>query len=252
MQRPASARPGMVSGAYSAPSAITSASAHRGCPSISTSRWAGSIRVTLPWRNSMPRRSSRSSGRENSSGFRSPTISHNSDGGKKCCPARSTAITRSEAGSSLRNVSAATMPPIPAPSTNAVRLISIPLENDDFVGPLRPRGELIHGAARDTFDQLPGCDSACIKATAARADFAAVAHHHAQHVADVVIALRYLLPIFCARGSVTDKEHLDLRFARLEQRSCKPQSVVAALRTIWSVVQNHQVFHNCLRLVIII
>src|SRR3989338_1532269 len=247
MQSPASASPEMVSGEYSAPSAITSASARRDCPSIPTSRRAGSIRVTLPWRNSMPRRSSRSKGRENSSGFRSPTISHNSEGGKKCCPARSTTITRSEAGSSLRNVSAATIPPIPAPNTNAVRLISFSLKNDNFIGPLRPCGELIHGTARCAFDQLPGGNATRVEATAAHAYFAAMARHHAQHVADVVIALRHLLPVLGACGRIADKEHLDLSFARLEQRARKPQTVVAALCAVRGVVQDHQIFHNFLR-----
>jgi len=123
----------------------------------------------------------------------------------------------------------------------------IPLKNDNFIGPLRPCGELIHGAARRAFDQVRVCDAARIEATAANAYFAAMARHHAQHVADVVKALRHFLPVLGACGRVADEEHLDLGFARLEQPACKPQPVVAALRAIRSVVQDHQVFHNFLR-----
>src|SRR3990170_3836368 len=199
MHRPASASPGIACGAYSAPRAITSASPRRVCSPTRTVLAAGSMAVTSPRTSSIPCRAACSLGREMASALRCPTISQRREGGKTCRASRSTSTTRSLRGRRRRKVCAATMPPSPAPSTRAVRLMQYPSEHHDLVGPPGPRGQLVHRAARGAFDKVLLVDPARVDAGAADADLRAGAADHAEHVADVVIALRHFLPALGAR-----------------------------------------------------
>src|SRR3990172_7138287 len=128
-----------------------------------------------------------------------------------CCPARSTAITRSVAGRSLRSVWAATMSPIPAPRIKAIRLMASSSEGDDLVGPLRPVCQHLHAAAWRPVDQLFGRYPARIDTGAAHASLAAGSDDHAEHVASVVITLRHLLTGLGAGDRVADQKNLHLR-----------------------------------------
>ena len=69
-------------------------------------------------------------------------------------------------------------------------------EHQNFVGPLRPRGELVHGAAMGTLHQIGFGDAARVDAGPADADLGAGTQRHAQHIPDVVIALRHFLQYF--------------------------------------------------------
>src|SRR3989338_764479 len=228
----------MDSGAYSAPSATMIASPDRERPSTSTVRPDGSIRVMLPRINSTPWRSMRESGRLIWALLRSPTISQSREGGKTCSAARSITTTRSSPGNSLRSVSAATMPPMPAPRIRTVRPMILPLEYDDFIGPLRPGGQLIHRAAMGALHQVIVVNATRVEASTADTDHAARARDHAHHVADVVVTRRHFLPGLGACGSITDQKHLDLLAFFFGQGTGNAKGVVAALRSVRRIVEN--------------
>src|SRR3989338_2151232 len=231
----------MDSGAYSAPSATMIASPDRERPSTSTVRPAGSIRVMLPRINSTPWRSIRESGRLICALSRSPTISQSREGGKTCSAARSIITTRSSRGNSLRSVSAATMPPMPAPRIRTVRLMMNYSKNDDFVGPLCPGRQLVHCAAVRALHEIAILDAAGVDAGAADADHAARPRDHAHHVADVVVARRHFLPGLGAGGGISDQKYLDLFAFFLGQGAGKTKRGVAALCSGGRIVKNKQV-----------
>src|SRR3990172_8862877 len=246
MHSPASARPGTVCGAYSAPSAITSASPPSVCSPTRAVFAAGSIALTSPRTNSIPCRAACLQGREIASASRSPTISQSGEGGKACCASRSTSTTRSVGGGSRRSSCAATMPPSPAPSISAVRPMAILSEDERLVGPGGPLGEFVQRAAMRALDQVGLGDAARVEAGGADTDLAVAAHHRAEHVADVVVALRHLLPGLGAGRGVAHQEHAHLAEVLHRQVAREAQRVVAALGSVRRIVQYEQGFHGCL------
>src|SRR3989338_10796746 len=134
------------------------------------------------------------------------------------------------------------MPPSPAPSTTMVfPLICLSLsEYDHFVRPGSPGSELGHAAAVATLHEIGVGDAACVQAGTANADPGAVVRRHLQHLADVVVTLRYLLVGLGTGGRVADEKNLHLVASGfiLKQLARKTDAVVTAFGAIGRIVQD--------------
>src|SRR5581483_1558456 len=174
------------------------------------------MRSIVPLINSIPRLAA-AIGREICSALRRPIMTQRNDGEKTWRDSRSTRTTRCSRGSIRRSLLAATVPPIPPPSTRTVFpcVMCRASEHDHFVGPLRPGGELSQRALVGSFDQFGFGDSTRIDTGTAHADLAAIAQHATQHHLDVVEALRHLLPGFRADRGISDQEYLHFLALRL-------------------------------------
>ena len=64
-----------------------------------------------------------------------------------------------------------------------------------------------------------------------------------EHVGEVVVPLRHLLPGGCTSRSIAQQKHLNFRSVLRKQRPHEPQRVVGALGPIRGVVQNEERLH---------
>src|SRR6516225_7840630 len=207
----------MVSGASSAPRAITRLCPVSKRPSTVTSRRPASMRWTTPCTTSIPFLASRASGRVISLGVRAPVISHRSDGVNTNDVSRSTRTTWWPLGNALRSSFDVTSPPTPPPRITTVFDIGCSSEDQHLIGLHGPCSPLLKRTPVRAVDQFRVDDATRVHARPADAELSAASHNSRDHRLRIVITVRHLLAALGARGAVADEKHANFDAFPLRQ-----------------------------------